>query len=205
MVNNESLKKMNYYYQETRDLFRNERSKAKKHMYYAQLRLQFLEWLERGWMDELVFKVDTEKHDNKNLEEVMAWQEAVIMFGDELRDDEFYVDIVGNTHNYSVTWSYGKPSTDEEKASLRKLIKETMADKKLGYKEKKKLDGFFHSLMNMKPKEEVLFHNRYKEFEAMVKENSVKGDTYQTVIAKISKPSKKLKGKSPLETFLAKK
>jgi hypothetical protein len=207
MIRNESLKKQNYYYQETKNLFDQERAQAKKHLIYAQLRLKFLDWLERGYMDELIFKMETEKVNLNNLEESQAWQEAVIMFAEELKEDDFYVDIVGGTENYSITWSYGKPQTPEEKAEVRKIIKESMDERKNGlpYKEKKKLDNLFHSLMNMKTKEKVIFHNRYQEFQDMIKNHYRKGDDYQSVLTKLSKASKRLKGKSALETFLTKK
>lgn len=206
-MKNKNLRELNYAFQETRTLFQNERAQAKKHLIYANLRLQFLEWLERGWMDEQIFKVETEKIDFKNLETEMAWQEAVLMFGDELRDDGFYVDIVGGTNNYAITWGYGAPRTDEEKEETRKIIKEHMEERKTGlaYSERKKLDEFFHALMNMKPKESVFFHERHSEFMDMIKVNSAPKDTYQAVMAKISKPNKKLKGKSALEVFLSKK
>lgn len=206
MFNNENLKKKNYYYQETKNMFSHERSMAKKHLYYAQLRLKFLEWLERGYMDEQNYSFETIKTDFNNMEECVAWQEAVLMFGDEVRDDGFYVDIIGNQNNYTIHLGYGKPRTNEEKLETRKIInelKEDMKNEKLPFQEKKKLDNFFHSLMNMKPKEEVLFHPRYDEFKAMVKLVATKGDDYQKVVAKLSK--NKTNGKSLLENFLNKK
>lgn len=205
MISNESLKKQAYYYQETKNLFANERAQAKKHLYYATLRLKFLEWLERGYMDELTFKFDTPEYDNKSLEETVAWQEAVLMLGEEIREDDFYIDIVGNTNNYSITLRYHAPRTPEEEAKFKNLIKDIKKEHfrdKLSYKEREKLNKFFHGLMNMKSKESPIFHERYNEFKNMINEVATKGDTYQKVITKISKVGKNKK--SLLEQFLAK-
>lgn len=206
MISNENLKKQNYYYQETKNLFATERAKAKKHLHYAHLRLKFLDWLERGYMDELVFKFETEKFDITNLDETMAWQEAVFMFGDEVKEDGFYVDIVGGTNNYAITFSYSAPKTKEEEKEFKDLMKKVKAEHfndKLAFKEREKLNNFFHSLMGLKTKESPISHSRHEAFNQMVNACAKQGDTYQQVIAKLSKS---VKGKkAPLEVFLATK
>lgn len=206
-MENNSLKKLNYHYQETKNLFVNERAQAKKHLYYAQLRLQFLEWLERSWMDEAFYKFETPAYDPNSLEESMAWQEAVVMLSNEIKDDELYVDIIGGTNNYAITFGLYAPQTKEEKEKTRAMINEVKKDHfskdSMPYQERKKLDELFHSLMNMKPKESIFFHERYQEFKEMVKKHIKKGDTYQSVMMKLSKPGKNKK--SDLEMFLSKK
>lgn len=207
MINNENLAKKNYYYQETKGLYSHERSKAKKHLYYSQLRLKFLEWLERGYMDEMEYTFETTETNFSDNEEAYAWQEAVVMFADEVREDGFYVDIIGQTKNYTIHLGLGKPRTKEEKDEMRKLIedlKEDMLHSKIPYQDLQKLNSLFHSIMNMKTKEDVIFHPRYDEFKKMINSVVKKGDSYQTILVKLTKAQAHTK-KSLLETFLLKK
>tara|TARA_B100000378_G_C17946876_1_gene378723 strand:+ start:87 stop:701 length:615 start_codon:yes stop_codon:yes gene_type:complete len=195
-----TLRKLAYQYEEVCDLYKSEKAKALKHKIYADLKLKFLDWLETTCAGNYKTEWNTENFSPKDHWLSYAWQEAIIMFAEDLQTEDFIVDIIGNTHNYTIKVALYTVSEDDRKRS-KDIMKEFM-DERIPYEIKTETDDLFRGLFSLHDKDNNFDHPKYKKFEEIVKKHYRKNMTSEKLKNILIKGNKSTNYKSPLNEIL---
>tara|TARA_Y100000034_G_C6910321_1_gene424371 strand:- start:2094 stop:2720 length:627 start_codon:yes stop_codon:yes gene_type:complete len=199
--NRKTLKQKAYEYQELESLFDIERAKAKTHIIYGKLKLEFLKWLEKSHAHNAHHEWETEKYKDEHWE-AYAWQEAVVKLAEDLRSDGFYADIIGKKNSYKIKVGFydkNDPKLKETRKELDKILKEREI---IPFDVKKDLYKFYKGLFGLHEKDEVFEHPKHKEFMAILNKNYKKGMTSEELIELLLKGNKSSKGKSLLSGLM---
>ena len=198
MSNRKTLKKQAFEYSETRDLYNLENAKAKANIIYGELKLKFLKWLETSGPGNSHVEWETEEHD-KDHWNFVAWSQAIERFNEDLKSDEFYVDITGNVNNYTIRLGLWDKNDELEviqnnKNIIRDVIKETQ---RIPHQFREELDSLFRGFFNLHEKDNNYDHPKYQEFRNLVSKlykKNMTADKMKTLLLKGNKST----GISPL-------
>jgi hypothetical protein len=197
-----TLRKAAFEYSESKYLYDLERSKANKYIIFGNLKLKFLKWLEVSNAHNSEFKWETEDHSAEHWEQ-LAWQEAIMMFIEDLRSDDFHVDIVGNTKNYSITVAlWDKNERNQNLVNFKKIMKEK---NNIPYEIRKEVDLLFRALFNLHEKDSCHDHPKYDDFKSQTRTLYKKDMTVKKLKSLILKGSKKNGYKSIMFNLLGEK
>lgn len=197
-TNRKTLKQMAYQYGEVCDLYKSERAKALKHKIYSDLKLKFLDWLETSCAGNYKTEWNTENLSQKDHWLSYAWQEAILMFAEDLQTENFVVDIIGNTNNYTIKVAL---YTEDNRKRSKDIMKEFMNDR-IPYEIKTETDDLFRGLFSLHDKDNNFDHPKYKKFEEIVKRFYRKNMTSEKLKNILIKGNQSTKYKSPLTEIL---
>lgn len=197
-----TLKKKAFEYSENKDLYKQEISKAKANIILGKLKLKFLNWLETSCAGNTHHEWETEKYSNKDHWDYVAWSNAIQRFIEDLQSDDFYVDIIANSDNYSIKvglWNKNDPKLKDSKKIVRKIVQET---KRIPYEIRKELDTLFRGLFNLHEKDENYDHPKYQEYRDLISKLYKKNMTAEKIKTILLKGNKKTNNRSPLLDLL---
>lgn len=188
---NKTLKKQNFEYQESKDFLKRERSFANTEIILGKLKLTFLSWLEFSGPGNHKTTFETEAYDPQNLWDLSSWSEAIYKFSVFLKEEDFFVDIIGSHNNYKITialWDENDPKMIEQKKETKKILKEHMdLHNKIPYEIQEKMDDFFKLVTQLKKKDSPYDNPKYKEFLKLVSKNYTKNEKFTSLVNKLIK------------------
>lgn len=198
--NRKTLRKKAAEYHENIDLFSSERANAKSLIIFGELKLKFLDWLEKSNAHNTEFEWETEQF--SEYWDQWAWQQAVVKLSDDLRSDGFFINVIGNVSSYTIKVALWDKEASKDKREVQDFRDSLLLMKSLPSDIKGETDILFRALFNLHEKDNNFDHPKYSEFQKIIFKIYKKDMKVLAVKEALLKSRASLKGESYFSKLL---